>query len=322
MTLHDTASVLEWTPAEPATFEPERFFLSRRWFELKHTQGHYRPFVLSSGGEVAARVAVREVRTAGLVRRWEVLAEPALVDVRVTQAEALSALIRRARADRVDLLESFSNMARWTEPGLPEVLEGAQIEAFGTYVVDLAPDDAQLRASMHSEHRRLLRKAEAAGVEVRDGVPTSAFIDLMDETYGRGGKDRPFDSDYLMRLLEAPGLDCVTVSAWLDGQLEAAAVVPFDRERGYFLHGASRTQPAQGATIAVQAAVLARLKAHGVARYDLGGARRETDDERLKGIFRFKQRVGGVFEDCVRWRLPLSTLGRHGLSVAQRLGRV
>ena len=119
MTLHDSKAALEWRPADAGTFDPERFFLSRRWFELKHTQGQYRPFVLAAGGEVAARIAVREVRTAGLVRRWEVLAEPALVDTHVTQAEALAALVRRARTERVDLLESFSNMARWTDPALP-----------------------------------------------------------------------------------------------------------------------------------------------------------------------------------------------------------
>ncbi len=313
-----------WAPAAAPPL-PGGLFQSPAWFALKRPGGEYRALELVRAGRRVGGLGVRSVRTAGLVRRWELLAAPvAAPDETFDQAEALRAVLAFARREGADLVECFSNMARWTHPEVGAVLAEfeAETEAFGTYLLALAPGPEALRAGMHSEHRRLLRKAEAAGVVVRPLLPPDPFVELMDETYGRGGKDRPFDEPYLRRLIEAPGLDRLLVSAWTGDTLEAAAIVPYDRERGYYLHGASRTGCAQGATVAVQMAVISGLAAAGVVAYDLGGARRETTDERLRGIFRFKERVGGVFEDCLRWRCPLTALGRGGLALAHRLGKV
>lgn len=308
--------------ARDAPPEAGSIFQTSGWFAVKRPGGRHRVAECLRDGRRVASMGLREVRTAGVVKRIELLAEPrGETGETLDQAEALSAFLAFARREGIDLVESFSNMARWTHPGLAAVLSDAETEPFGTYRVDLSPGVDALRAGMHSEHRRLLRKAEAAGVIVRPILPADAFIDLMDETYGRGGKERPFDEAYLRRAIDArETLDLLVFSAWSGDTLEAAAIIPFDRSRGYYLHGASRTNAAQGATVAVQMAAMAALEAKGVGAYDLGGARRETTDERLRGIFRFKERVGGVFEDCVRWRCALTAVGRGGLALAHRLG--
>jgi hypothetical protein len=316
-------SDLTWRWAAPdAVPVAGSLFQTARWFEVKQPGGRHRVAECLRDGRRVGGMGVREVRTAGLVRRYELMAEPAVeAGADLDQAAALSAFLGFARREGADLVESFSNMARWTHPDLPAVLAGSETEPFGTYRVDLSRGVDALRAGMHSEHRRLLRKAEAAGILVRPMLPADAFIDLMDETYGRGGKDRPFDEGYLRRLIDARDtLDLLLFSAWSGDTLEAAAIIPFDRGRGYYLHGASRTHAAQGATVAVQMAAMTALAARGVGVYDLGGARRETTDERLRGIFRFKERVGGVFEDCVRWRCALTAVGRGGLALAHRRG--
>lgn len=313
---------LAWVPAVPEEFDPSRVFLTPGWLLAKRPGGRHLPLALTAAGRPVGSVAVRAERHAGLFRRWELLAEPSLGRSGIGQAPALEALIRLARHNRVDLLDSFSNMARWTDPELAGMLAQGETEPFGTYVVDLARDMRQIREAMHAHHRRLLLKAEASGVEVRDSVPPADFVRLMDEAYGRGGRRRPFDARYLERLVVAPGFARIISSAWLGGTLEAAIIVPHDAARGYFLHGASRTRAAPGATVAAHFAAMGRLQAAGVRAYDLGGARRTTEDARLQGIFRFKQHFGGSFEDCLRWRLPLTRLGRAGLTLARRLGRL
>jgi lipid II:glycine glycyltransferase (peptidoglycan interpeptide bridge formation enzyme) len=65
-----------------------------------------------------------------------------------------------------------------------------------------------------------------------------------------------------------------------------------------------------GSSVLVHLAAIRALQSLGVAAYDLGGARRQTEDARLAGIFRFKERFGGVFEDCLRWRIALTRVGR------------
>lgn len=250
-------SDLTWRWAAPdAVPVAGSLFQTARWFEVKQPGGRHRVAECLRDGRRVGGMGVREVRTAGLVRRYELMAEPAVeAGADLDQAAALSAFLGFARREGADLVESFSNMARWTHPDLPAVLAGSETEPFGTYRVDLSRGVDALRAGMHSEHRRLLRKAEAAGILVRPMLPADAFIDLMDETYGRGGKDRPFDEGYLRRLIDARDtLDLLLFSAWSGDTLEAAAIIPFDRGRGYYLHGASRTHAAQGATVAVQMA--------------------------------------------------------------------
>jgi len=147
-------------------------------------------------------------------------------------------------------------------------------------------------------------------VEVRHHVDAEGFLALMDVTYSRGGKRRPFSDAYLRRLIERPGFSVVAVSAWAQGQLQAALLIPHDTHTAYFLHGASLQRPVTGSNVVCHWAAMRRLKERGVSDYDLGGARRETEDRRLSGIFRFKRHFGGPFVESVRWRLPLTPAGR------------
>jgi len=262
---------------------------------------------LVQAGRRLGRVTIRDLHLPGLLRRWEVLAEPELEAGARGQAEALTCLIGLARRNGVTELVSWSNMARWTGPGVAEVLRGGEVEPFGTYVVDLAQAPEDLRRRMHSEHRRVLRRGEAAGLRVEPTLHAADFGALLDATYARGGKAHVFGPAYLRGLIETPAVQLLAWSVWAGSTLQAAVVVPFDQERGFFLHGASLPRPALGATVALHMAVMLELRRRGVRAYDLGGARRSTDDPRLRGIFRFKRRLGGTFEDCVRWRLPLTS---------------
>jgi Acetyltransferase (GNAT) domain len=308
-----------WIQAEKLDkFVDGPVFLGPGWFVTRGYPGSYLPLELVSDDCCHGRVAICETRVPGLFRRWELLGDPCLEDDRTTLAKALESLLRMARLNGVDMVFSFSNMARWATPELDEVLEGAYTEAFGTYAIDLNQEIDQIKAGMNTGHRRLLRKAEAANVEVRSKVDADAFVALMEKTYQRGGKNQPFDAVYLRRLIDSPQMKILAVSTYLDDELQAALLVPYDRQRGYFLHGASAAKPARGSVQAAHVAVMKELKNLGIPEYDFGGARKETDNKRLAGIFRFKKSFGGEFIDSVRWRMPLTIVGRIELSFKSR----
>lgn len=299
-------SAARWVPSsDRERFSPQRVFLRPAWARHWRDPGGLLLLDLVGAGRRLGRATIRDLHVPGVERRWEVVAEPELQGGPPEQARALGALLRLARRNGVHELVSRSNMARWTGAGLDVVLASAEREPFGTYLIDLTRPPDALRAALHSEHRRVLRRSEAAGVVIVPSVEAAAFEALLDTTYGRGGRSHAFGPGYLRRLIEAPAVDLLAWSAWCEGALQAAVVVPFDNERAFFLHGASLPRPAPGATVALHWAVMRELSSRGVARYDLGGARRRTEDPRLRGIFRFKRRLGGIFEDCVRWRTRL-----------------
>jgi hypothetical protein len=282
-------------------------FSGRDWYHVKQPPGYYRLLELP---EQPASVAVWDLWLPGLFRRWTLPAEPVIQAG--TQSQALQAVLRLARRNRVDLVESTFNMARWDE-AIRELVGDGTLEEFGTYVVDLTAGIDAVREGIHKKHRQGLRKAEKAALEVRTTADPEAFGELMRLTYAHGGKDNPFTPPYLSRLLVPGALSLLYVGVYERDVLAASLVVPFDERRGYYLHGASRRDAGPGASILGQVAAMERLIARGVPVYDLGGARRETDDPRLAGIFRFKRRFGGTFEPCLRWRLPLSARGRFAL---------
>ena len=312
---------LRWMPAESRSrFLPRKVFLGRGWCEHSREPGGFLFLELIREGQRVALCTVRDQRLPGVFRLWDLPAEPDLLDPAVTQAEALEALLHLARRNSVDLLQSFSNMARWTDPAVPGKVAEGELLPFGTYVVDLTPGLDAVIAGMHKKQRHALRKGQRSSVTTRDSLDAGAFVALMDETYERGGKKQPFSSRYLHRLIDGPQVPLIAVSAYAEDKLQAAVLIPHDAQRAYFLHGAARAQPVEGASVVAHGRAIELMIERGVAEYDLGGARRETDDERLGGIFKFKKRFGGEFEDCVRWRLPLTMVGRAVRAGARRLG--
>jgi len=312
---------VRWLQAESrARFQPRNVFLKPGWTAHARDQGESLFLELVHESRRLGLLTVQDWRLPGAFRQWTLLAEPDLLDPDVTQAETLDALLSLARRNSVDLVQSFSNMARWTDPAIPGRLADGELTPFGTYVVDLSGGLDAVIAGMHGQHRRLMRKGHKAAVEVRDSVDARAFVALMNETYERGGRKQPFPERYLERLIDDPQVPLIAVSAHAEGTLQAAVLVPHDGRRGYYLHGGSRARATPGASVLAHLRVMERLLEQGTPQYDLGGARRETDDQRLAGIFRFKRHFGGYFEDCVRWRLALTMVGRAVRAGARRLG--
>lgn len=215
--------------------------------------------------------------------------------------QGLEHVFRQAHAAGIFQVECAFNMARWTNREILETVGATITEPFGTYVVDLSLDEQTLWSGLHGKHRNMVRRAEKDGLEIRFNLDLDPFIALMNETYARGNKNNPFPRTYFEHLFSKRSERMLLIGAFSPAGLEAGAIVPYDMSRGWFLHGASRDNGFPGAANLVHWRTMLALRDLSVGRYDLGGARQHTDDPRLQGIFRFKERFGGMFEPCWYW---------------------
>ena len=235
------------------------------------------------------------------IKTWNVYGE-----FRHHSEKKLDQLFQQAKLEHVCVVESHFNMSRWQ---CAEILErtGCRITmTFGTYLIDLKSSENELWTGLHSKHRNVIRNAVKNGVEIRDELDISAFKVLLDHAYAKGGKKNTFHLPYLQSLLHSLGNNLLMAGAYYQGELQAGILVPYDSERGYYLHGATSQKCIPGASNLLHWEVIKKLKMMGVQAYDLGGARQETDDPRLQGIFRFKKRFGGTFVPCYYWEKVLN----------------
>lgn len=216
-------------------------------------------------------------------------------------AELLPRLLDRARREGVWLVESAFNMSRWGDRALLERHGATITRTFGTYRVDLGRPEGELLAAFHQNHRNMVRRAQREGVRVAFHLDLGEFHAQLDSTYARDRREHRFTLRYLEALARHLGEGVLLAGAYRGERLEAAAIVPWDREAGWFLHGASREWRTPGAATLLQWEVMRRLQGLGVARYDLGGALADSEDGRLAGIYRFKRRFGGTFLPCWYW---------------------
>ncbi|MBF0147366.1 MAG: GNAT family N-acetyltransferase [Magnetococcales bacterium] len=269
------------------------FFLDQEWLAfLERTGAISRACRLEVAGTCVWVGEYRNVRQ----KKWQLFGacqehDPAWLDE----------LFALGRQQGVFQVECAFNMARWTDKGMLEAVGARITEEFGTYEVDLSQEQERLWSGLHPKHRSKVNKGRRAGLEVRFDLNPDDFALILDETYARGGVGNPFSRSYLNALFAMAGERLLLLGVYSSDRLEAGAVVPMDDARGYFLHGAFRADGVPGAAFLMHWSLIMALKERGKAVYDIGGARRQTDDPRLAGIFRFKEGFGGKFLPCWYW---------------------
>lgn len=270
------------------------YFLSEHWITLLARTGAIaRPRQLHVAGE---KVWVGEYQNVHQ-KKWQLYGA-----WESGNSTWLQELFDQGKRAGVFQIECAFNMARWTDQDLLNTLGVTITEEFGTYEIDLEVPETTLWSGVHSSHRTKINRGKREGLEVRLAFDCDTFITLMEQTYARGGVHNPFSRVYLESLIALSGPDMMLVGIYSPRGLEAGSVIPIDSERGYFLHGATRHDPLPGASALLHWQTMLALKQRGVRCYDLGGARRETQDPRLQGIFRFKERFGGRFQPCWYWQ--------------------
>lgn len=174
---------------------------------------------------------------------------------------------------------------------------------FGSYILDLSPSEEDLFKDLHSKHRNVIKKAMKDGVEITCGQENiDDCVSLIAETYVRQGKSASNESYY--RNLAVLGDNCDYWVARLDGKVQGCAIILWDKDTAYYMHGGSCNHPHSGAMNLLQWEVIRKMKARGVKKYDFVGARASVmEGSKLEGIQRFKERFGGKLMMGYRWEL-------------------
>ncbi|HTY52985.1 MAG TPA: hypothetical protein VMB35_07305 [Methanomicrobiales archaeon] len=184
---------------------------------------------------------------------------------------------------------------------------------FGTYYLDLAPDEKDLWAGLHTNHRKNVKQALKKGVMVstgREHLP--AVYDLIAGTLGSGNLHIPTFED-LDRKLEHLGSHAEVFTAFgTDGKAEGCVISFFSRPCAYGIYSAGK------ATYPFWKAIL-YFRERGVKRFDFVGARVNPDEgSKIAGIQRFKSGFGSDMETGYIWKAYLSPRA-HALKLAKYL---
>lgn len=180
------------------------------------------------------------------------------------------------------------------------------LQAPTTRIVDLRAGADALAVAWHPDARRLSRRAEREGVEVRidrtgDPAAVATLHHLLTVTADRGAF-RVRGRDFLQRLADelAPGGGWHLGIATADGTPIAAMAFPVIGARAYYVYGASLREESwkhKYGAHAAMAAMLRGLAAAGVRSVDMWGVIEPGDataDPSWEGFSAFKRTFGGT----------------------------
>ncbi|MDE3058746.1 MAG: peptidoglycan bridge formation glycyltransferase FemA/FemB family protein [Bacteroidota bacterium] len=172
------------------------------------------------------------------------------------------------------------------------------IERYGTYTNDIRQSDEEMIKLFHDSHRNDTRKALRDGYEYNPELSIKQYFELSRETYSRSGERGPYLSDIqnIHRHLVCNGLGLFS-GVLVNGKLQAASIILYQGNIAYYLHGASATVKARGATTFIHYENMKYLRRSEINYYDFGGARLETDNEKAQTISSFKAKFGGTLAE-------------------------
>lgn len=167
---------------------------------------------------------------------------------------------------------------------------------FGNHVCDLTVSEDALLMKMHSKHRNCVRKAQKDGVVVKMGQDEALLSDYMQmdrETWTRSNKSSSGEAFYRSKLKAMPHNSMIFI-AYKDDVPQSGALIYYDKTCGYYMFGANKNAPYNGAGNLLQWEIMLWLKSNGVKKYSFVGCRiNEDEDSKYHGIQRFKERFGG-----------------------------
>lgn len=194
----------------------------------------------------------------------------------------------------------------------PSSFAGPMVQPWATRVLDLTLSPDALLAGMKQKTRYNIRLAEKSGVTVarsRDSAALERFLSLLRETSARQ-QIRPHPDAYyrIMRDVHGDEKNFWIYEATVENALLASGLfVRFGKTTTY-LHGASSSAEREKmAPYRLHWQAIMDAQSEGAMRYDFFGvAATKEQQERWKGITRFKDGFGGTRLEFARTReIPL-----------------
>lgn len=182
---------------------------------------------------------------------------------------------------------------------------------FGSHVINLTQEEDVLWKNIHSKHRNVIRKAEKDGVIVECGRNDKLINDyhLIDvETWSRS-KRNANSKDRLINIIKNLGDHAIVYMAYLNDEPQSGAILFFNEQMCYYMHGANKNNPHIGSGNLLQWKAILDMKKIGVKSYSFVGCRiNEDENSKYHGIQRFKERFGGELVQCYLFKCIFSPL--------------
>lgn len=200
--------------------------------------------------------------------------------------------------------------------------DGAIAAPYGTQVIDLTQSEEKLFANLNSSHRRKVRLAQKANVQVRIGAEyLERAHALVRDTFKRSSI--PFMGyESFKRMADGLGENLKVFVAEHEGVIQGCVVVPFSQHTAYYVYGGSIPEPAQGAMNLVHWEAIRLFRQMGVKRYDFCGVRINPEPgSKQEGLKSFKERFGPELIQGYMWKQSLNPLKAAVYSYAIRMLR-
>jgi hypothetical protein len=198
----------------------------------------------------------------------------------------------------------------------------ARTAPYGSYVIDLGQPEDALWSAVSASHRRKVRQARAAGVEIVPANGLDLVHELVRETIARSRL--PFmGQEAFTRMMHGLGDNVRILCAVRGGAVQACAVLPFSAFGAYYMYGGSIPDAVPGAMHLLHWEAITSFRRGGVARYDFAGARIDPEPgSKADGIATFKSRFGSTLRRGLIWKAPLRRLpyALYGLAARVRSG--
>jgi len=197
--------------------------------------------------------------------------------------------------------------------------DNADAAPYGSYVINLKQLEETIWGNLSSSHRRKVRLAKKAGIEIKSGIEyLDTAYDLVRDTFKRskmGFMDRKAFSRYVQSL----GPNAAIFVAEHDGTIQGSIVIPFSNHCAYYVYGGSIPQPKNGAMNLLHWEAIRQFRAMGVKRYDFVGVRINPDKgSKQEGLLMFKERFGGQLIKGYMWKYSIQPLKYSIYSLAVR----
>lgn len=249
----------------------------------------HRAYIVKNGRPVGLLQVVEE-RQLGLFTLGKVLRGP-LFHQPVMPEDRVAALRRAATLYPLTRLKRFSVLPELPDgPAARGLLEAGgftrAMAGYETAWLDLSIGEERLRAGLRQNFRNQLRRAEAAGLDIRDEPDPRPLL----ARYDTHRADRRYAAPSGAVLAALPEDQTLTLCAY-DGETLVSGVL-------FVLHGQAATYQVgwtseAGRTVQAHNLLLWRgmrtLAAHKIRHLDLGGMERET----APGVAHFKDGLGG-----------------------------
>jgi hypothetical protein len=225
-----------------------------------------------------------------------------VVSKQAGQSRLVAGLPDFARSLGVDVILPANNTALFS--GYPK---GAEFAPYGTIINDLTRSEDAMWKAVTKDHRRRIRQAQEAGVEIREGhCYLEAAQRLVAATLRKGGLKFKSSTE-LKRIADALGSNLLIRVAIHDHEIQAVEICPWSRSSAYGWYAGTLENPVSGSSHLLMWETMLRAKRLGARQFNWCGARLHPTGKQV-GIKDFKMRFGGQFVPGVAWKYAISPL--------------